>query len=168
MADTLIIEIDDYDARILAELQADARLSMAELGRRVRLSQPAVTERVRKLEEGGVITGYHARVDASKLGYRIRAVVRVRGCDYPAMLRRIEQLPEVRTAFNVTGEDSWIMEIAVRDVEHLDVVLRVLCDATETSTAVILRAPRENAPLVPPGELEKRARLAAATGRKRT
>lgn len=149
----LNIEIDAYDTRILAELQADARLSMAALGRRVHLSQPAVTERVRKLETAGVITGYHASVDPSKLGYGIRAIVRVGRCDYPEVLRRIELLPEVRTAYNVTGEDSWVMEIAVKDVQHLDAVLWNLSDLTETSTAVILRTPRAHAPLLPPREV---------------
>lgn len=144
------MEIDDYDTRILAELQGDARLSMAELGRRVHLSQPAVTERVRKLETAGVITGYRATVDAAKLGYGIRAIVRVGRCDYPEVLKRIEQLPEVRTAHNVTGEDSWVMEIAVKDVQHLDAVLWNLSDLTETSTAVILRTTRDNATLLPP------------------
>src|SRR6185295_10555631 len=76
LAMSLTPELDTYDARILAELQADARLSMTELGRRVHLSQPAVTERVRKLESAGVITGYRATVNLKALGYGIRALVR--------------------------------------------------------------------------------------------
>jgi Lrp/AsnC family transcriptional regulator, leucine-responsive regulatory protein len=144
------MEIDQYDAKILKELQNEARLSMAELGRRVHLSQPAVAERVRKLETAGVITGYRATVDPSKLGYGIRAIVRIGRCDYAEVVKRIAKLPEVRTAYNVTGEDSWVMEIAVKDVAHLDVVLWNLSDLTETSTAVILRAVREFAPLLPP------------------
>jgi Lrp/AsnC family transcriptional regulator, leucine-responsive regulatory protein len=83
----------------------------------------------------------------------IRAIVRVGRCDYPEVLRRIEQLPEVRTAYNVTGEDSWVMEIAVNDVQHLDAVLWNLSDLTETSTAVILRTPRDHAPLLPPRDV---------------
>jgi Lrp/AsnC family transcriptional regulator, leucine-responsive regulatory protein len=144
------MEIDQYDTNILKELQDEARLSMAELGRRVHLSQPAVTERVRKLETAGVITGYKATVDGAKLGYGIRAIVRIGRCDYPEVVKRIAKLPEVRTAYNVTGEDSWVIEIAVKDVAHLDVVLWHLSDLTETSTAVILRAVREFAPLLPP------------------
>ena len=73
----LNIDLDHYDTRILAELQADARLSMAELGRRVHLSQPAVTERVRKLESAGVVTGYRATVNLNKLGYGSRAQIAV-------------------------------------------------------------------------------------------
>ncbi|MCV2367171.1 Lrp/AsnC family transcriptional regulator [Roseateles oligotrophus] len=142
-------DFDSHDHRILAELQADARLTMAELGRRVHLSQPAVTERVRKLEDLGVISGYQAIVNSAKLGYAIRAVIRVGRCDEARVLRALEASPEVLTAFNVTGEDSWILEIAVRDVAHLEQVLQRYCSLAETSTAIILRCLREHAPLRP-------------------
>src|SRR4051812_10518239 len=108
-------DIDVHDSRILAELQKDARITMAELGRRVHLSQPAVTERVRKLELQGVIRGYRAEVDPGRLGYGIRAIVRVGRAEYARVVKLIEQTPEVLNAWNVTGEDSWILEIAVMD-----------------------------------------------------
>jgi Lrp/AsnC family transcriptional regulator, leucine-responsive regulatory protein len=141
--------LDHYDSRILAELQRDARISMSELGRRVHLSQPAVTERVRKLELSGVIKGYHAVVDAARLGYGIRAIVRVGRCDYANVIKRIEETPEVINAYNLTGEDSWMLEIAVQDVPHLDEVLAKFCLLTETSTSIILNVARENHPLLP-------------------
>ncbi len=147
-------DFDHHDHRILAELQADARLTMAELGRRVHLSQPAVTERVRKLEDLGVISGYQAIVNSAKLGYAIRAVIRVGRCDESRVMRALEASPEVLTAFNVTGEDSWILEIAVRDVAHLEQVLQRYCSLAETSTAIILRCLREHAPLRPVPPLE--------------
>lgn len=143
------VELDHHDGRILAELQADARLSMAELGRRVHLSQPAVTERVRKLEELGVITGYHAQVDSAKLGYAIRGVIRVGRAEEARVNHAIAHSPEVLSAFNVTGEDSWILEIAVRDVAHLEQVLQRYCALAQTSTAIILKSLRERAPLRP-------------------
>jgi Lrp/AsnC family leucine-responsive transcriptional regulator len=142
-------EIDSYDTRILAELQRDARISMSELGRRVHLSQPAVAERVKKLELSGVITGYHAAVNPARLGYGIRALVRVGRADYATVLNRVEQSPEVINAFNVTGEDSWTLEIAVQDVSHLDEVVTKFCLLTETSTSIILNSPRENHALQP-------------------
>jgi Lrp/AsnC family transcriptional regulator, leucine-responsive regulatory protein len=141
--------LDHYDSRILAELQRDARISMSELGRRVHLSQPAVTERVRKLELSGVIKGYHAVVDAARLGYGIRAIVRVGRCDYANVIKRIEETPEVINAYNLTGEDSWMLEIAVQDVPHLDEVLAKFCLLTETSTSIILNVARESHPLLP-------------------
>jgi Lrp/AsnC family transcriptional regulator, leucine-responsive regulatory protein len=141
--------LDGHDARILAELQQDGRLSMAELGRRVGLSQPAVTERVRKLEAAGVITGYRAMVNLQTLGYGIRALMRVGRADYARVVQLVEQTPEVLNAYNVTGEDSWVMEIAVIDVAHLDAVVSKFCLVTETSTSIVLNAVREHQPARP-------------------
>lgn len=145
------IALDAYDTRILAELQADARLTMSELGRRVHLSQPAVTERVRKLEAAGVITGYRATVNLGALGYAIRALVRIGRCDYARMLKLVEQRPEVVNAWNITGEDSWLLEIAVVDVEHLDHVVSDFSLLSETSTSIILKTPREHRVMLPAG-----------------
>lgn len=142
--------LDTYDTRILAELQADARLTMAELGRRVHLSQPAVTERVRKLEAAGVITGYRATVNLAALGYGIRALVRVGRCDYGRMLRLIDEVAEIVNAWNITGEDSWMFEIAVVDVAHLDRVVTRLSELSETSTSIILKTLREHRVMLPP------------------
>ncbi len=141
--------LDSYDVRLLAELQADARLSMAELGRRVHLSQPAVTERVRKLEAAGVITGYRATVNLGALGYGIRALVRVGRTEYERMVRLVADRPEVINAWNVTGEDSWVLEIAVTDVAHLDAVVTRLCELAVTSTSIILKAVHEHRPMLP-------------------
>lgn len=141
--------LDEHDTRILAELQADARLSMAELGRRVQLSQPGVTERVRKLESAGVITGYQATLDLGKLGYGIRALLRLGRADHARMTKLIQQTQEVVNAYNVAGEDSWLLEIAVMDVAHLDVVVSRFDVLTEVSTAVILHPVREHQPMLP-------------------
>ncbi len=140
---------DAYDLRILAELQADARITLAELGRRVHLSQPAVTERVRKLEGAGVVSGYHAKLNLAALGYGIRALVRVGRADYQRMLRLVEGTPEIVNAWNVTGEDSWVLEIAVTDVAHLDTVVSQFCELAVTATSIILKAPREHHPVLP-------------------
>jgi Lrp/AsnC family transcriptional regulator, leucine-responsive regulatory protein len=145
-----MIEIDKYDEAILKALQQDARLSMAELGRRVHLSQPAATERVRKLEASGVITGYHASVDHRLLGYGIRAIVRVARCDYKAMLKLIDRLPEVIQAHSITGSDSWNLDVIVRDVEHLEAVLWCFKELSDTTTTVVLQTPLEQAPIGPP------------------
>lgn len=162
---TEIAGFDAHDARILEELQRDARITMAELGRRVHLSQPAVTERVRKLELNGVIRGYRAVVDPQRLGYGIRALVRAGRVEYARMVKLIEQTPEVVNAFNVTGEDSWILEIAVIDVEHLDAVVTKFCLLSETSTAIVLNAPRENAPLLPARRENIKPAIRKVTGR---
>jgi Lrp/AsnC family leucine-responsive transcriptional regulator len=84
-----------------------------------------------------------------RLGYGIRAIVRVGRVEYARVVKLIEQTPEVVNALNVTGEDSWILEIAVIDVEHLDAVVTKFCILTETSTSIVLNAPRENAVVLP-------------------
>src|SRR4051794_14125316 len=111
-------EIDATDRSILTELQADARISNAELGRRVGLSAPAVSERVVRLERTGVITGYHARVEPKALGYPIGAVVRIR----PAaqQLRKIPEVardtPQVVACHRITGEDCFLLELHLRAI----------------------------------------------------
>ena len=146
------LPLDAYDVRILTELQADARTSLAELGRRVHLSQPAVAERVRKLEAAGVITGYRATVNLAQLGYGIRALVRVGRTEFEGMVRLIAQRPEVVNAWNITGEDSWLLEIAVTDVQHLDAVVTQMCELAETSTSIILKTVLGNRVMLPPAK----------------
>ena len=150
MESTLNPTLDAHDTRILAELQKDARLTRAELGRRVHLSQPAVTERVKKLEAAGVISGYRATVNLAKLGYGIRAMIRVGRADYDRVVKLVQDTPECVNAYNVTGEDSWILEIAVIDVSHLDAVVTKFCILTETATSIILNPAREHQPMLPP------------------
>lgn len=143
------MDFDTYDTRILAELQADARLSWSELGRRVHLSQPAVVERVRKLEAAGVITGYRATVNPAALGYGIGALVRVGRTHYEQMSALIADTPEIEQAWNITGEDSWLLKIAVVDVEHLDRVVSRLCLLAETSTSIVLKTVRAQGVMLP-------------------
>jgi Lrp/AsnC family leucine-responsive transcriptional regulator len=147
---TLSTDLDAHDTRILAELQLDGRITMAELGRRVHLSQPAATERVRKLEASGVISGYRATVNLAKLGYGIRAIMRIGRAEYARVVKLIQSTPECVNAYNVTGDDSWVLEIAVIDVSHLDAVVTKFCILTETATSIILNPARENQPMVPP------------------
>jgi Lrp/AsnC family leucine-responsive transcriptional regulator len=158
-------EFDGYDSAILAALQKDARTTMAQLSRLVHLSQPAVTERVRKLELSGVITGYRAQVNYQRLGYGIRAVVRVGRAEYARVVKLVEQTPEVITAYNVTGDDSWVLEIAVIDVAHLDAVVTKFCIMTETATCIVLNALRESAPVMPARRDSIKPPIKKVTGR---
>ena len=147
----MALELDHHDHRILIELQNDARLSMAELGRRVNLSQPAVTERVRRLEDKKVIRAYRAKIDSEALGYQIRAIVRIAGYtpNFSTIVKLIEETPEVLSAYNVTGEDSWVMDVVVANVRHLDEVVSKFSDIAETSTSIVLRAVKDQAGIVP-------------------
>src|SRR5438270_985214 len=99
--------LDDVDWRLVEALQEDGRMSFAELGRRVSLSPPAVAERVRRLEQAGVITGYRAEIDPRKLGYELTAIIRIRPA--ASQLQRIVELaieiPQVGECHRITGED---------------------------------------------------------------
>src|SRR5436309_8148868 len=116
------------DWRLLELLQEDARLSFAELGRRVSLSPPAVAERVRRLEEVGVLTGYHAEVDVAKLGFPMQAVVRIiAGARLSEQLvPQLVRIPEILECQRVTGQDSFVVRVAIRSVDHLEDVLHRL------------------------------------------
>jgi Lrp/AsnC family transcriptional regulator, leucine-responsive regulatory protein len=109
-----------------------------------------VTERVRKLEAAGVITGYRATLNLARLGYGIRAIMRIGRADYARVIKLVQNTPECINAYNVTGDDSWVLEIAVIDVSHLDAVVTKFCLLTETATSIILNPAREHQPMLPP------------------
>src|SRR5262245_41806206 len=118
-------ELDDLDWRILEVLQADGRLSFKELGRRVNLSSPAVAERVRRLEESGVITGYHARVDPNRAGYPISAFVEMR-CSLSKCLLKTstaEDFPEVVEIHKLSGDHCSMLKVRTASLEHFEGLL---------------------------------------------
>lgn len=135
--------LDEVDVRLLGELQADARLSRAELGRRVGLSPPAVAERVTRLERERVILGYHAELDPRALGYALSAVIRAK--PGPRQLHLVGEVakrtPEVVDCRRVTGEDCYIMTVHVRSVEHLEEVIDRFAAHGQTTTSVVQSAP---------------------------
>jgi Lrp/AsnC family leucine-responsive transcriptional regulator len=135
--------IDEIDRNIVKELQLDARVSYAELGRRVGLTTPAVIERVRKLEDAGVIIGYRAEIDTAKVGLPITAFVRmsITGVDYSHIIEVAEQSNEVLECHRGTGGDSFIMKVAVSSVEHLQEVIDRLVPYGITTTTIVLSSP---------------------------
>ena len=141
--------LDATNLRILEELQADARLTMAELGRRVSLSPPAVAERVQRLERAGVITGYHAAVDPKAVGYPIAAVVRVRPAS--RQLHKIpevaRELPEVVECYRITGEDCFFVKLHLRSMEDLEGILDRFVLFGQTTTSIVHSAPVPPRPL---------------------
>ncbi|HMO79815.1 MAG TPA: Lrp/AsnC family transcriptional regulator [Pyrinomonadaceae bacterium] len=135
--------IDEIDKKLLAELQQDARLSYAELGRRVCLTTPAVIERVRKLEDAGIIIGYRAEIDTTKVGLPITAFVRmsITGVDYSHIIEVAQESNEVLECHRGTGGDSFIMKVAVSSVEHLQEIIDKLTPYGITTTAIVLSSP---------------------------
>ena len=140
---TVQIMIDEIDKKIVKEFQTDARTSYAELGRRVGLTTPAVIERVRKLEDAQIITGYSAEIDTSKVGLPITAFVRmsITGVDYSHIIVVAHESNEVLECHRGTGGDSFIMKIAVASVEHLQDVIDRLTPYGITTTTIVLSSP---------------------------
>jgi DNA-binding Lrp family transcriptional regulator len=121
------VDLDERDRRILSILADDARLSMREIARRVHLSPGSVAERIARLEERGVILGYHARIAPAMLGYRLEAIVGLQttqSIPLEDMLRDLMDVPEVEGAYVVSGSWDVVVRIRVRDHQHLrDVIV---------------------------------------------
>jgi Lrp/AsnC family leucine-responsive transcriptional regulator len=145
--------LDSTDLRLLTELQGDARLSLAELGRRIGLSAPAVGERMRRLEELGVITGYRAEIDPRALGYSLGVHIRIRPA--PRQLRDVaklaQQSPEVVECHRVTGDDCYVMTAYVRDVTHLEELIDQFAAYGQTTTSIMQSSPVPRRSIAPAG-----------------
>ncbi len=135
--------IDDVGWQILQALQEDARLSFAELGRRVGLSLPAVAERVRRLEESGIITGYRVEVNLPKVGLQIMAFIRltVPRERYPQVIMLAQELPEVLECHHLSGIDSFIMKVVITSIPHLEALITRLSTYGQTTTSIVLSTP---------------------------
>lgn len=146
------MEVDAKSWAILAALQDNARQSLTELAQAVGLSVPAVSERVKRLEESGVIRGYHAVVAPLKAGYALSALVGIT-VPQPAkkvLLDRLAAMPEVQECHHVTGVDSYVFRVLARDVQHLELLVSHLNDLGETRTSIILSTPLSARPVCPP------------------
>ncbi len=136
---TIKTNLDDADTRILLALEANARLSMSELGRMIGMSAPSVSERLRHLEAAGIIRGFTLDIDTRELGYGIRAMVRIR--PLPGKLHLVERLiqetPEFIECDKITGDDPFLARMVVHTIEEMDAVLEKLSDHAVTSTSVI-------------------------------
>jgi Lrp/AsnC family transcriptional regulator, leucine-responsive regulatory protein len=152
------MSLDEIDYEILAELQDNARIAFAELGRRVGLSTPAVIERVRRLEESEVILGYRAAIDPAKVGLPVRAFVKVTvaGDKLGKFAAIVKSLPEVLQCHRVTGAESYIVQIAVRDVGHMETVIDSMMPYVATNTSMIMASPVPWNPVVPASRKPKK------------
>ncbi len=141
-------ELDAKDWQLLESLQRDARLGYAELSRKLKLSAQAVAERVRRLEDAGVISACRAVVEPKRLGYRIKAMVRLR-CDGGICSRIgsvVADIPEVLDCHRRAGEDSAILRVVAMSITHLESVLDRLLkiQASISTTLMVLQAPHAN------------------------
>jgi Lrp/AsnC family leucine-responsive transcriptional regulator len=140
--------IDQIDQMILEALQRDARMSQKELAALVGLSSPSVAERIKRLEERGVIRGFTVEIDSKALGYTLQAIVRIK--PLPGKLHIVQQLldsiPEFTECDRVTGDDCFVARLQVRSIEQLDQILDRIVDRAETSTAIVKSQPIRRRP----------------------
>jgi Lrp/AsnC family transcriptional regulator, leucine-responsive regulatory protein len=135
--------LDQIDRRILTELSTDGRMSLAELGRRVSLSPPAVAERVGRLEQAGVITGYHAAIDPRALGYQLTAIVRVKPAarQLPRIPELAAEIPQISECLRITGEDCFFLKVHLRSIDELSPLLDRFLRYGSTTTSIVNDAP---------------------------
>ncbi|KQR50085.1 Lrp/AsnC family transcriptional regulator [Acidovorax sp. Leaf160] len=145
------MELDKKDRLILQALQADARQSLAGLGKRIGLSQPAMSERVRKLEAAGVIEGYGARVNLRAIGVGLQAIIRIQTthAGIASYVQIFQQMPEVLEADRVTGEDCFIVRCAIAQPADLERVVDALAAHGAVTTSLVLSSPVRKAVTVP-------------------
>lgn len=140
--------IDDIDQRILEILSLDSRASLKELGQQAGLSSPAVSERLRRLEERGIIRAFTVEIDPAALGYSLQALVRIR--PLPGKLhivqKLIEETPEFTECDKVTGEDCFVVRLFVRSIDQLDSIIDRIADKAETNTSIVKSQPIRRRP----------------------
>jgi Lrp/AsnC family transcriptional regulator, leucine-responsive regulatory protein len=151
---TVDIILDRTDWQLLAELQKDGRTSYADLARTVAMSASAVTERVRRLEEAGVIAGYRATVDPERVGLQVMAFVRLR---YPTGNYRpfhalLDTTPEILEAHHVTGEDCFVLKVLTRSMRHLEEVTGRIAGLGAVTTSVVYSSPLNGRAVAPPSD----------------
>lgn len=147
-------DLDDLDWRIVDQLQSDGRLSFKELGRRVNLSAPAVAERVRRLEEGGVITGYRAQVDPRRAGYPISAFVEMRCALGKCLLKTsaADDYPEVVEIHKLSGDHCSMLKVRATSLEHFEGLLERIGQHGEMRSSVVLSTQYEGRPVERPAD----------------
>ncbi|WP_412554413.1 Lrp/AsnC family transcriptional regulator [Shimia sp. MIT1388] len=135
--------LDHIDAAILRELSADARIARAELARRVGLSAPSVADRVRRLEDVGIITGYGARIDPSKLGYGLAVLIRARPMpgEMANMIAVLQATPQIVSCDRVSGEDCFVARAHVRDVAEMEAVIDRIVPFGATNSSIVQSSP---------------------------
>lgn len=137
--------LDAIDAAILRELCADARIPRAELSRRVGLSAPSVADRVRRLEDVGIITGYGARINPARLGYGLTILIRARPLpgEMSNMIEAIQDTPQIIACDRVSGEDCFVARAHVRDVAEMEAVIDRIVPYGATNSSVVQSSPVE-------------------------
>lgn len=136
------LSLDDTDIAIIESLQENGRLAISELGRRIGLSQPATAERVKRMEERGIIAGYRAVVDVGKLGLGMIAIIRVRTIheNIPRCLKQFAEMPQVIEVHRLTGEDCFHLKVIVPSPAQLERIVDAVARHGSVITSLVLRS----------------------------
>ena len=145
------MKLDAIHSKILDKLQSNARVSNTFIAQHVGISSPAVAERIKKMEDSGVISGYHAKVNYGTIGHGIRALITVRAFmgRLKPFLHKIKTYKEVVNCYRITGNENIVMEVVIRDQKHLENFIDELISYGETKTQIILSDVVSNQPLRP-------------------
>lgn len=150
-----MIQLDDIDWQILAVLQEDARVGYRELGRQVLLTPPAVANRVRRLEESGVIVGYSARVDPAAIGYSVEGFVHISSSgrrQSQAIAAQAAAEPRVLEDHRVAGQSDHILRVVAENLAALEPFIDTLNDNGQHMTSLVFSSPKRWSPVPRPGE----------------
>ncbi|WP_110928963.1 Lrp/AsnC family transcriptional regulator [Bacillus massiliglaciei] len=134
------MKLDDKDREILNELGRDGRLSMRELGKKVGMSAPAVTERVRQMESFGVITGYHAAINRKKIGFPIDCIMEatVKNGEYERFKTYISKRPEVEHCWRIAGRACFMLKMHAESLEKVEEFISQTIPYAQTVTHIVL------------------------------
>ncbi len=137
--------LDLYGRKLLDELQVNARLSVAELGRRIGLSPTATAERLRQMEEAEILHGYTVEIDREALGLEVMAFIRMscRGQNYHRLLDFVQSLEEVRECHHLTGDDDFLLKVTTTTMAHLEALIEALLPYGNPVTSLVLSSPVE-------------------------
>lgn len=134
------MNIDSLNWKILKCLQTNARQSNAEIGRQVGISSPAVSERIKKMEDAGIIRGYHAHIAPIEAGYQLKAIITLRA--FMGMLKpfleKVKTYNEVLNCYRITGNENIVMEVVLKNQKHLESFIDQLIIYGETKTQIVL------------------------------
>ena len=155
------MQIDPINWKILQVLQKNARISNAALARQLGLSAPAVSERIKKMEDSGVIKGYHAEVSHIESGHQLKAIITLRAFmgRLKSFLEKVHDFPEVLNCYRITGEENIILEVVLFDQFHMEAFIDTLITYGETKTHIVLSAVIDGAPIRTRKNSEKRGGL---------
>lgn len=134
------MNIDNLNWKILKCLQENARQSNAEIGRQVGISSPAVSERIKKMEDLGVIQGYNTLVSPFEIGYQLKAIITMRAFmgKLKPFLEKVKTYDEIVNCYRITGDENFVMEVVLKNQKHLEQFIDQLIVYGETKTQIVL------------------------------